>query len=354
MSVTTPTAPVLDPTPPTRSHRALAWAVGVWRRNASVLPTVAAVVIFVGMIVYGETAYGRIVQYSTLSNLLINNAHLVIVAVGMTMVIISGRGGIDLSVGAVIAFCSVAGVLLANAGWNPWLVMVLMVAFGAMFGMASGVLIQFFNVQPFIATLAMMFLARGLASTLSTVPERLADDSPIRDVGTVIKLIDGEKVNDLMVTPGVMVAAVVVLVAFVVMHRTRLGRTVYAMGGSRTSAALMGLPVKRTILTIYTTSGGLAGLAAVVYTSRLGIAQNITGLGWELDAIAATVIGGTLLAGGAGYVLGSVVGALVLGLMTVLITRDGGIKPETTTIITGGILLAFVLLQRGITARRRE
>lgn len=355
MSVTTPSAPV-TPTAdrPPAPRRVLARAGKVWRASASVLPTMAAVVIFVAMIVYGETAYGRIVQYSTMSNLLINNAHLVIIAVGMTMVIISGRGGIDLSVGAVIAFSSVSGVLLAGAGWNPYLVMVLMVAIGTAFGLASGVLIQYFSVQPFIATLAMMFLARGLASTLSTKPERLADDSPIRNLGEVVKVIDGPKVNDLMVTPGVGIAVVVVAAAFVVMHRTRLGRTVYAMGGSRQSAALMGLPVKRTILTIYTVSGSLSGLAAVVYTSRLGIAQNITGLGWELDAIAATVIGGTLLTGGAGYVLGSVVGALVLGLMNVLITRDGGIKPETTTIITGGILLVFVLLQRAITARRRE
>lgn len=306
------------------------------------------------MIVYGETAYGRIVQYSTLSNLLINNAHLVIIAVGLTMVIVSGQGGIDLSVGAVIAFSSVSGVMLANAGLDPWLVVVLMVAFGSVFGFASGVLIQYFNVQPFIATLAMMFLARGLASMLSTAPERLADDSPIRGLGAVIKIIDGPRVNDLMVTPGVIIAAVVVVAAFFFMHRTRTGRTVYAMGGSRQSAALMGLPVKRTTLTIYTISGSLAGVAAVVYTSRLGIAQNITGLGWELDAIAAAVIGGTLLTGGTGYVLGSVVGALVLGLMNVLITRDGGIKPEATTIITGGILLVFVLLQRAVTARRRE
>jgi galactofuranose transport system permease protein len=100
-------------------------------------------------------------------------------------------------------------------------------------------------------------------------------------------------------------------------------------------------------------SGTLSGIAAVVYTSRLGIAQNITGIGWELDAIAAVVIGGTLLTGGAGYVLGSVVGALVLGLMNVLITRDGSVRPETTTIITGGILFIFVLLQRAVTARRR-
>jgi ribose/xylose/arabinose/galactoside ABC-type transport system permease subunit len=320
--------------------------------NLETLPTLAAVAIFIGMIVYGEIAYGRIVQFSTVSNLLINNAYLIILAVGLTFVIVTG--GIDLSVGAVIAISSLVGVMLANSGWNPLVVIVLMILIGSAFGLASGVLIQYFNVQPFIATLAMMFLARGLAAILSTTPQRLDDDSWIRALSTQWKVYDGPKINDLVTTPGVLIAVAVVIVAFFLLHRTRFGRTVYAIGGSEQSALLMGLPVVRTKLMIYVISGTLAGLAAVVYTSKLGIAQNITGIGWELDAIAAVIIGGTLLTGGAGFVLGSVIGALVLGLMNVLITRDGGIPPEATTIITGGILLAFVLLQRVVVSRKRK
>jgi ribose/xylose/arabinose/galactoside ABC-type transport system permease subunit len=317
--------------------------------NLGKLPTFAALVIFVAMVAYGESAYGNIIQYGTVSNLLINNAHLIVLAVALTFVIVTG--GIDLSVGAIIALSSVSGVMLANAGWNPYLVMLLMVAIGSVIGLISGILVQYFDVQPFIATLAMMFLARGLASTLSTKPERLGDDNLIRSLGDRIKLVDGPKVNDLVLTPGVIIAIVVLVVGVFVLHRTRLGRTVYAIGGSEQSATLMGLPVARTKVWIYVISGSLAGIAAVIYTARLGIAQNITGVGWELDAIAAVVIGGTLLTGGAGYVLGSAVGALVLGLMNVLITRDGGIRPEMTTIITGGILLIFVLLQRGVVRR---
>ena len=320
--------------------------------NLETLPTLAAIVIFVGMIIYGEIAYGRILQFSTLSNLFINNAYLIILAVGLTFVILTG--GVDLSVGAIIAISSLVGVMLANAGWNPFVVIVLMILIGSVFGAASGILIQYFNVQPFIATLAMMFLARGLASMLSTTPERLADESPIRALSTEIKVIDGPKINDLVTTPNVVIAAVIVIVAFYVLHKTRFGRTVYAIGGSEQSATLMGLPVVRTKLAIYIISGTLAGLAAVVYTSKLGIAQNITGVGWELDAIAAVIIGGTLLTGGAGFVLGSVIGALVLGLMNVLITRDGSIPPEATTIITGAILLVFVLLQRLVVSRKRK
>jgi simple sugar transport system permease protein len=320
--------------------------------NLETLPTLAAIVIFVGMIIYGEIAYGRILQFSTLSNLFINNAYLIILAVGLTFVILTG--GVDLSVGAIIAISSLVGVMLANAGWNPFVVIVLMILIGSAFGAASGILIQYFNVQPFIATLAMMFLARGLASMLSTTPERLADDSTIRTLSTEWKVVDGPKINDLVTTPNVIIAALVVIVAFYVLHKTRFGRTVYAIGGSEQSATLMGLPVVRTKLAIYIISGTLAGLAAVVYTSKLGIAQNITGVGWELDAIAAVIIGGTLLTGGAGFVLGSVIGALVLGLMNVLITRDGSIPPEATTIITGAILLVFVLLQRLVVSRKRK
>ena len=343
------TTPTSAPQQQTRGFRSLLQRVS---HHVEALPTAASVVIFVGMLVYGEIAYGRILQASTLSNLLINNAHLILLAVGLTFVILTG--GIDLSVGAVIACSSVAGVMLINAGWNPWLAMVLMVLIGTAFGAVSGVLIQYFNVQPFIATLAMMFLGRGLASILSTQPVRLGDDSAARLLSMKIKIIDGPKVNDLVITPSVIIAALVVMIAFVILHRTRTGRTVYAIGGSEQSASLMGLPVAATKLWVYVISGSLAGLAAVLYTARLGSAQNITGLGWELDAIAAAVIGGTLLTGGAGFVLGSVIGALVLGLMNVLITRDGGIPPEATTIITGGILLVFVLLQRAVLAKQRE
>ncbi|NQX13788.1 sugar ABC transporter permease [Microbacteriaceae bacterium VKM Ac-2855] len=344
MTLTTPRPTAIDVRPATGPAH---WV----RTHLELLPTIASLIIFIGMIVYGEIAYGRILQANTLSNLLINNAHLIILAVGLTFVILTG--GIDLSVGAIIAFSSVTGVMLMNAGWNPAIALAVMILSGSLFGLISGVLIQYCNVQPFIATLAMMFLGRGLASMLSTTPERLPDDSPIRLLADPIKLIDGPKVNDFVISGGVILALLIVAGAVFLLHRTRFGRTVYAIGGSEQSSTLMGLPVVRTKLWIYVISGTLAGIASVVYTSRLGSAQNITGIGWELDAIAATVIGGTLLTGGAGFVLGSVVGALVIGLMNVLITRDGGIPPEATTIITGGILLVFVLLQRAVMAKRR-
>lgn len=324
----------------------------LWQRNQSVVPTLAAVILLIAMLVYAEAVYGRVFHLGTVSSLLVSFAPTIILAVGMTIVILSG--GIDLSVGAVVAFSSVAGVMLVNAGLDGWLGMLVMILIGALFGLVSGVLVQYFNVQPFIATLAMMFLARGLASMLSTTPVQAPKDSPVHLLATDIKIIDGPKVNDLTFTPGFFIAVLVVIGAFFFLHRTRTGRTVYGIGGGEASAQLMGLPVARTRVMIYVISGALSGLAAVVYTAQVGgKAQNITGIGWELNAIAAVVIGGTLLTGGAGYVLGSVVGALVLATLNMIITKDGTIRPEYLTIITGAILLVFVLLQRFLTARRR-
>ncbi|MGO3211302.1 MAG: ABC transporter permease, partial [Brachybacterium sp.] len=174
-ATTTPSATSIPPRP-SLLHRLKSFF------RADSLPTLAALVIFVLMLIYGETAYGRIFQLSTLSNLFINNAHLIILAVGLTFVIISG--GIDLSVGAIIALSSVCGVMLAGTGMNAVLVIVVMIGIGSAIGLASGILIQYFNVQPFIATLAMMFLGRGLASMLSTVPVRLEEGSGILLLGT--------------------------------------------------------------------------------------------------------------------------------------------------------------------------
>ena len=343
--------PPIGGLPESRQSQQVSRVSAAWERSQTLIPTLAALVLLFAMLIYAEIAYGRVFHAGTMSSLLVSFAPTIILAVGMTFVIISG--GIDLSVGAVVAFCSVAGVMLMNIGVSGWLSMLLMIVFGAVFGMISGVMIQYFDVQPFIATLAMMFLARGLASILSTTPVIAPEDSPILLLGTDWKVFDGPKVNDFTVTPGLIIALLVVLGGFFFMHRSRLGRTVYAIGGNESSAQLMGLRVARARIRIYLVSGALAGLAAIVYTAEVGgKAQNVTGVGWELDAIAAVVIGGTLLTGGYGYVLGSVVGVFVLAALRLIITKDGTINPEYLTIITGAVLLVFVLLQRVLTRRR--
>lgn len=344
--------PPVVPLPESTSN-ALGGLARAWGRAQAFVPTLAALVLLLAMLVFAETAYGRVFHAGTMSSLLVSLAPTIILAVGMTIVIISG--GIDLSVGAVVAVSSVAGVMLMNVGLNGWVAMLAMIALGAIFGLIAGVMIQYFNVQPFIATLAMMFLARGLASILSTKPVVAPKDSPILLLATDWKIIDGPKVNDFTITPGLLIAVLIVLGGVFFMHRTRTGRTVYAIGGNESSAQLMGLSVAKTRVWIYVLSGALSGLAAVIYTAEVGgKAQNVTGLGWELDAIAAVVIGGTLLTGGAGYVLGSLVGVFVIAALRLIITKDGTINPEYLTIITGAVLLIFVLLQRALTSRSKH
>lgn len=325
----------------------------VWQRGQGFLPTLIALALLLGMLIYAQVAYGRVFHAGTMSDLLVGAAPMLILAVGMTIVIISA--GIDLSVGAVVAFSSVAGVMIMGTGVNGWLGLLIMVAFGALFGLVAGVMVQTFNVQPFIATLAMMFLARGLASMLTTDVVRAPEGAPFDWLATKWKLYDGPKVNDFTITPGFVIAILVVIGAVFFMHRTRMGRTVYGIGESAASAQLMGLPVAKTRIWIYVMSGACSGLAAVVYTASVqGSARNVTGLGWELDAIAAVVIGGTLLTGGAGYVLGSVIGVMVLQVMRLIITKDGTIDPQYLTIITGAVLLVFVLVQRVLARKGRE
>ena len=250
-----------------------------------------------------------------------------------------------------MAFSSVAGVLMLQAGVPVVVVMPAIVLMGTAFGLLSGILVRYFNFQPFIATLSTMFLARGLASILSIEPVRVDPDSSMMALSARIVLIDGPKRNDFYISLNILIALAAIVAGYFLLHRTRFGRTVYALGGNAQSAELMGLPAGRSTVWVYVVSGTCAGLAGLVYTTTVGNAQNITGVGWELDAIAATVIGGTLLTGGAGYVLGSVTGVFVLGVLKLLITRDGSVPAAATTIITGAILLIFVLLQRAIDLR---
>ena len=225
-----------------------------------------------------------------------------------------------------------------------------MLAIGAVFGLIAGTLIEEFNMQPFIATLSTMFLARGIAAMISTDSLIAPDNNNYGWIAETIKIIDNPKIkNDLSINVGVIIAALVVVFGYILLHKTRTGRTIYAIGGSRSSAELMGLPVKRTQYIIYLTSGTLAALASVVYTANIGSAKNTVGVGWELDAVASVVIGGAIVTGGFGYVLGSVVGALVRSTIDPL-TADFGVPSEWTTIVVGLMILAFVVLQRAVTA----
>ena len=319
-----------------------------FKLDRQMIPTLAAVVIFILMIIMGQALFGTYILLGFISSLFIDHAYLIILAVAMTLPILTG--GIDLSVGAIVAITAVVGLKLANAGVPAFLVMIIMLLIGAVFGLLAGTLIEEFNMQPFIATLSTMFLARGLASIISTDSLTFPQGNDFSFISNVIKIIDNPKIsNDLSFNVGVIIALVVVVFGYVFLHHTRTGRTIYAIGGSRSSAELMGLPVKRTQYIIYLTSATLAALASIVYTANIGSAKNTVGVGWELDAVASVVIGGTIITGGFGYVLGSVLGSLVRSILDPL-TSDFGVPAEWTTIVIGLMILVFVVLQRAVMA----
>ena len=229
-----------------------------------------------------------------------------------------------------MAITAVVGLKLANAGVPAFLVMIIMLLIGAVFGLLAGTLIEEF--QHAAVHRDPVDDVPGPWSCLHHL-HRLADLPAGNDfsfISNVIKIIDNPKIsNDLSFNVGVIIALVVVVFGYVFLHHTRTGRTIYAIGGSRSSAELMGLPVKRTQYIIYLTSATLAAWPPIVYTANIGSAKNTVGVGWELDAVASVVIGGTIITGGFGYVLGSVLGSLVRSILDPL-TSDFGVPAEWT------------------------
>lgn len=320
--------------------------------DPQMIPTIAAVVIFILMLIMGQVLFGTYIRLGFISSLFIDHSYLIILAVAMTLPVLTG--GIDLSVGAIVSITSVVGVKMTIAGVPAPLAMVVMILIGMVFGLLAGTLIEEFNMQPFIATLSTMFLARGISSIISTDSLTLPANNNFDWIANPIKIIDNPKIaNDLTFNMGVVIAIVVVVFGYILLHKTRTGRTIYAIGGSRPSAELMGLPVKRTQFIIYFTSATLASIASIVYTANIGSAKNTTGVGWELDAVASVVIGGTIVTGGFGYVLGSVIGALVRSTIDPL-TSDFGVPAEWTTIVVGLMILVFVVLQHVVTAFNKK
>lgn len=311
-------------------------------RRASVLPTLAAIAILVVLLIGAQVQFGNFLTPGNLSALLLDHAYLLVLAVGMTFVIVTG--GIDLSVGSVMAFTGILGASMLATGIPVWIVVPVMLAGGAAIGVLIGVLVQYFNVQPFIASLAGLFLGRGLAYVVSLSSIRV-ENEPILWLQQTRFVVGGW-----YITPTGIIALVVVAIGAVVMALTRFGRTVYAIGGSEQSARLMGLSVARTKVLVYVISGLCGGLAGLLLTAYSGAGYPRYGIGTELDVIACVVIGGTLLTGGRGYVLGSMVGVFVFATITTIISFMGA-EQAWTHIIVGALLLLFIVVQRAIVAR---
>ncbi len=310
------------------------------------LPVVGTGLVLVLIFVVGGTRYDNFLSGRVISNLLVNNAPLAVLAVGMTFVILTG--GIDLGVGSVVALSGLIAASLFQAGWPAYAVIPLSVLSGSVIGYGVGLLVRDFGIQPFIATLGAMFFARGASFVISE------SSIPIDD--PTIKWIASTRIKfspDWYLSISGVVALVILAIAFVVLQYTRFGRTVYAIGGGEQSAMLMGLPVRRTKVLVYVISGTMASLAGFLFSADKSSGWSLNGVGMELDVIAAVVIGGTLLTGGTGFVLGSVLGVFVLGLIQTIITFEGTLSSWWTKIVIGILLLIFVGLQRALALRRR-
>ena len=272
-------------------------------------------------------------------NLLGDNAFLGIAAVGMTFVILAG--GIDLSVGTAIGCTSIfIASMVQTHGWHPAVAIAVALAGGTVVGIAQGSLVHFFRLQPFLVTLGGLFFYRGLSLLISR--ESIAIDHPWYEKLSGYSIALGGYADLPLV--AILFLVVLLIAAYIAAFRP-IGRSTYALGGSEQSALLMGLPVARIKIGVYAVSGFCAALAGVAATIYMSSGNALTATGLELDAISAVVIGGTLLSGGVGGPIGTLLGVLIFGIIQTAITFEGTLSAWWARIVMGLLLLAFILLQ---------
>lgn len=307
------------------------------------LPLMITLAVFVLGYLFCLSQFPGFATTRVICNILTDNAFLGIVAVGMTFVILSG--GIDLSVGSVIAFTGVfLARMIGDHHMSPLVAFPLVLVMGCGFGAFMGWLIDALKIPAFIITLAGMFFLRGASYLVSE--ESLPIDHPIYTTLSSLawKIPGGGRLSAM----ALLMLAVVVLGIFLA-NRTRFGNQVYAIGGNATSANLMGISTRSTTIRIYMLSTGLATLAGIVFSIYTSAGYALAGMGVELDAIASVVIGGTLLSGGVGTVLGTLFGVAIQGLIQTYINFDGTLSSWWTKIAIGILLFAFIGLQRLLT-----
>ena len=313
-----------------------------WReRLFSTLQRRGAIAVLILVVAIAALTFDNFLSAQNLQNIVLQGAFLGLIVVGMTFVIISG--GIDLSVGSILALGGVVAAQTVQVFWP--LALILPPLLCGLIGFGNGLLIAKAKMAPFIVTLAGLLGIRGLALAFAgSEPVRIDGGSPFVWFG------QGQIL-------GVAVPIVIVVVAFVVgglvLARTSYGRVIFAIGGSEESARLMGLPVDRTKIIAYTTSGALAGLAGALLAARISAGDPNGGLAWELDAISAVVVGGTLLTGGAGSMSGSLAGVLLLSVLQNLINQLGTLGSYAQQLVSGFFLIAVVLVQAYLKRKQR-
>ena len=327
-------------------------------KNRRFIPLGATILMFFLAYAFGAASYTGMRDPQVFLNLFRTSPFYIISAIGMTFVIISG--GIDLSVSGMVALTTVASAALLRSGdWNAWVVILLMLAMGMAMGAIMGAFITYLKVQPFIATLAGMWIARGLCFIISD--DAIAINNRVfRILGQTKILIPG--LSDPATQQGAFISLLVVLefvvvaAAIYIAHYTRFGRTVYAIGGNEgrneQSSRLMGLPVNSTKMLVYTLNGfcsALAGLTLAIYVSS---GHGLYARGFELTIIASVVIGGTMLTGGSGYLFGTLFGVLITAITQTLIQFNGSLSSWWTNIVVGLLTLVFIGVQSLLTGGR--
>lgn len=300
-----------------------------------------------GVLIFSDKNFGK---PQVFFNLFINNASLIVAAVGMTMVLITG--GIDISIGSVIGMsCMMLAWMMEQQGMNPVVSIILVLIVGGVFGLVQGFFVAYLKIQPFIVTLAGMFFARGMTAVISSDMISITNETFLKMANSKIYLPFLATVNKKgnlvypYIYPSVVIAVVILIITFIVLRYTAFGRSIYAVGGNEQSALLMGLNVRRTKLKVYVLNGFLAGLAGFVFclNSCGGFVEQARG--FEMEAIASSVIGGTLLTGGVGSVVGSLFGVLIKGTIESLITFQGTLSSWWTKIVIAALLCFFIILQ---------
>jgi simple sugar transport system permease protein len=325
--------------------------------NRRFIPLTATAVLFFVAYAIGAIFYEGMRDPQVFLNLFRANHYLLISAVGMTFVMLTG--GIDLSVSGVVALTTVAAAALLREGWNAWVVILLMLAMGMTLGAIMGGFITYLKVQPFIATLAGMWVARGMCFFISddAIP---IDNRIYRILGLTKILIPG--LSDPVTKQGDFISILVVIsllvfaIAIYIAHYTRFGRTVYAIGGNEGrnehSARLMGLPANTTKMLVYTFNGFCSALAGITLSIYVASGHGLYAQNFELDVIASVVMGGTMLTGGQGYVFGTLFGVLITGLTQTLIQFNGQLSSWWTRIVIGALTLIFISVQSLLAARK--
>lgn len=295
----------------------------------------------------------------TFFNILNANAALIILASGMSLVMITG--GIDISVGGVTALVSMCcAVYLDYKGGNVFMAVIIALAIGLAFGAFQGFLVAYLDIQPFIVTLAGMFFARGMTTIVNTSPFNVENEAfvalkmtrvNVPGMGSVNKL--GKYVNA-YVEIGVLVALLVVIVMFVMLRWMKLGRNFYAVGGNKQSALMLGINVKRTKFLSHLICGLLAGIGGFVYFLHVGSGSPSHASGAEMDAIASSIIGGTMLTGGVGNVLGTFFGVLSLSTIQNVVSSVGFDEAWWTGITKAVMLCLFLVVQSVVMSVRKK